>query len=197
MIYNRDKNLRNTKRPESILVVDICESREIGRDYGGDFIKRLKERVENIMVPGFRNYNALFIKDLGDGFLATFEENEDAIRAAIHGFSVIKRFNESKEKLPIPINLHFAVHFGEVYIDKERDRQHNEVSMAFTIRDLTEKDRKKRPGGNVDFLDKNRILISASVYKQIKGISDINCKDLGFFKLKGSDDLHHIYAIIQ
>lgn len=195
MIYVRDKDLRNTTRPESILVVDICDSRKIGRKYGDNFIKHIKERVENIMVFGFKGYNCLAIKDLGDGFMATFEENEEAVRAAIHGFSVIERFNESDEKLRIPIELRFAIHFGEVYINNNGDRQHNEVSMTFTIRDLTEKDRKKKPKVNLNFPDKNRILISAKAYEDIKDIPDIRCKDLGFFKLKGSEELHPIYQI--
>lgn len=196
-IYFDKKIPCDSRNPEAILIADICESTRKMNIYGEEFKKQMKNKISDMAFPILKKYNQLFIKDIGDGFMATFDKAKEAVQSAVETLQAIKNFNQSKKRMRVPINIRFAINFGEVYIDENGDRQHREVTRTFRIEGLEEKDIRQKPEVTWEFPKKDYILISENVVKVFEDEGfNMPIKSLGLFELKDFPDLCNIYQII-
>lgn len=125
-----------------------------------------------IQKPVIEEYNGRFIKELGDGILASFSTMSDAVAAAI---KIQQICNASKE-----FQLRIGIHLGEVIFEND-DVFGDGVNIASRIQSIAE------PGS---------IFISETVYKSISNKREFNTKFFTEQKLKNVKDPVKIYQVI-
>ncbi len=118
------------KRSEAILVFDLCESSLIASK-DDHMAYHLKQRLTQIADPILEEYNRRFFKNTGDGFLATFEDADKALQAAIKVEDHIQYRNQRTSNLPIHYRI--ALHYGDVWAMGGDDVHGNDVNITFRI----------------------------------------------------------------
>jgi class 3 adenylate cyclase/TolB-like protein len=114
-----------------------------------------------------------WLKEMGDGTMASFASITDALRAAIEIRQICKR--------EMGIEIKVGIHFGEV-TNEDNDVFGDGVNMAARIEALA-------AGGG--------ILISESVYKDIKNKPDFRTAFIGEATLKNVPGRHKIYQVLD
>ena len=132
----------------------------------------LLNKNRQIQKPIIEEYNGRFIKELGDGILASFSTMSDAVTAAI---KIQQVCNTSKE-----FQLRIGIHLGEVIFEND-DVFGDGVNIASRIQSIAE------PGS---------IFISETVYKSISNKREFNTKFFTEQKLKNVKDPVKIYQVI-
>jgi len=120
------------QRTEAIVVFDLCESSLIANK-NEHMAYHMKQRLTQIAEPILEEYRLRFFKSTGDGFLATFEDPDKALQAAlkVEGHVQITNQRTSNE----PIHYRIALHHGEVWaISSGGDDVHgNDINITFRI----------------------------------------------------------------
>jgi len=132
---------------------------------------QLLEMNRDIQKPLISECGGIFIKEIGDGLLATFSTAYDAVNCAI---KIQQKLQDNKA-----LKLKIGLHLGEI-VQLNEDVFGDGVNIASRLQDITP------PQG---------IYISQSVYDQIRNVSEINTCYLGEIKFKNSDIRFKIYAI--
>lgn len=114
-----------------------------------------------------------WLKEMGDGTMASFASITDALRAAIEIRKICKQ--------EMGVELKVGIHFGEV-TNEDNDVFGDGVNIASRIEALA-------VGGG--------ILISESVYKDIKNKTDFKTAFLGETTLKNVEGRHKIYQVLD
>ncbi|NNL99853.1 MAG: FHA domain-containing protein [Gammaproteobacteria bacterium] len=117
----------------AILVFDLCESSLIASQ-DDHMAYHLKNRLNQIGDPVLAEYQRKFFKSTGDGFLATFEDSNKALAAAIKLEERIQLRNERTSNAPIHYRI--ALHYGETWAimsGGEEDIHGNDVNITFRI----------------------------------------------------------------
>lgn len=114
-----------------------------------------------------------WLKEMGDGTMASFASITDALRAAIE----IRRICKQE----MGVELKVGIHFGEVTYE-DNDVFGDGVNIAARIEALA-------AGGG--------ILISESVYKDIRNKTDFRTAFLGEVALKNVEGRHKIYQVLD
>ena len=121
-----------------------------------EYLKKNRE----IQKPIIEKYNGRWLKELGDGVMASFQTVSDAVNAAI---KIQEACNVSKE-----FQLRIGIHLGEVVFEND-DVFGDGVNIASRIQSIA------IPGG---------IYISESVYNNVSNKQDIQLVSLGKYSLK-------------
>jgi class 3 adenylate cyclase/TolB-like protein len=134
---------------------------------------RLLEKNRDIQKPLIKMYHGQFLKEMGDGILASFNSVSDAVHCAQQILKISKEEPDLK--------LHIGIHLGEV-IFSEGDVYGDGVNIASRIESTAKE---------------GEIFISEDVWKNIKNKEDLpvefvgkktfkNVKDpVGLYRLKG------------
>lgn len=141
----------------------------MGRDEHKAF--RFLEKNRNIQKPLIEKYNGVFLKEIGDGILASFQSVYDAILCA-------EEIILATAKEP-GLSLRIGIHQGEV-VFLGRDVYGDGVNIASRIQELAVPD---------------SIFISDSVFEEIKNKTDIRVKRLGRIQLKNDSKVREIFAV--
>jgi len=131
-----------------------------------DILQRNKSIQETLIA----NYGGTFLKELGDGTLASFPTASQAVEC---GASIL---NEAKEA---DIPLRIGIHVGEVVM-KGNDVYGDGVNIASRLEQQSPK------GG---------MAISDSVYSNVRNKSDLVFRDAGIVKLKNVASTIRVYKI--
>jgi adenylate cyclase len=142
----------------------------MGKDEKKAFELLVKNR--QIQKPIIEQHNGRWIKELGDGVMASFNTVSDAVSAAVN---IQKICNSSKE-----FQLRIGIHLGEVVFEND-DVFGDGVNIASRIQAIA------NPGG---------IYISETVYKSISNKQEFQSKFLKEVKLKNVKEPVKIYQII-
>jgi adenylate cyclase len=124
-----------------------------------------------LQKPIIENFNGNWIKELGDGVMASFNTVSDAINAAIKIQEACNAVHE--------FQLRIGIHLGEVVFENG-DVFGDGVNIASRIVSLAE------PGG---------IYISGKIYAEIKNQKSIESVFLGMFDLKNVASSVELFAI--
>ena len=119
-----------------------------------------------------QKHKGQLIKELGDGFMATFDNVIDAISCARE-----IQIEAKAREFDIPIRI--GLHYGDINIDNEDIFGHG-VNMASRIQAIAD------PGG---------IYISESIYELIDAREDIETQFMGAVPLKNIKDPVPVYAL--
>ena len=132
---------------------------------------QLLDKNRSIQKPLINQHNGHLIKEIGDGMLASFNSALDAVECATE---IQHALNDDQE-----LNLRLGIHLGDITF-KDGDVFGDGVNIASRIQELA------KPGD---------ILVSESVYKNIKNHPDIDVKFLREEKLKNVEDPVRIYHV--
>ncbi len=124
-----------------------------------------------LQKPVIEKYNGKWIKELGDGVMASFTTATDAVAAAMEIQKACITANDFK--------LRIGLHMGEVVFE-ESDVFGDGVNIASRIETLG-------VGG--------AILLSKSIRDQIKNNTEVEVVSLGSYEFKNVDEAVHIFAI--
>lgn len=124
-----------------------------------------------LQKPIIGQYHGQWIKELGDGVMATFPTASDAVNAAI---KIQEHLNVSKE-----YRLRIGIHLGEVVVD-EADVFGDSVNIASRIESLGK-------GGSV--------LVSKPIRDQIKNNEEFQLISLGTFIFKNVEEPVEVFAL--
>lgn len=141
----------------------------MGNDEQKAFTILTKNR--ELQKPIINQFNGRWIKELGDGVMASFNTVSDAVNAAI---KIQEACNAAKD-----FQLRIGIHLGEVIFEND-DVFGDGVNMASRIQGIT------IPGG---------IFISESVFQNISNKKEIQTISLGKYNLKNIKEQVEIYAI--
>jgi len=192
-----NQRVQSEEVPEGVMVLDICESSRMMDLYGDEMTNKIKNMLEDLMFPIFEACGSKFRKSTGDGFLVTFPEADQAVKASIKILRVMDDYNTKKKG--IPVHLRFAVHFGAVRIRQDGDRHGTNVNIPFRVEGLKAENLIEVEGGmRPDELPKqDRILITEAAYQRLLTHEEYHCRYVGMFELRNITGAHKIYQILM
>jgi len=129
-----------------------------------------RDRYTNALERHHDEFDGTIVQRLGDGSMSMFPSSLDAVLAA----TAIQRELGAHE---VPVRI--GVHVGEVIVDPER-LTGDAVNIAARIESFAV------PGG---------VMLSDSVYDQIKNRTDVGVVSLGRFRLKNVGRPFELYAV--
>lgn len=182
--------------PESVMVLDICESSRMMDLYGDEATNKIKDLLETMMFPVFKACGSKFHKSTGDGFLVTFPETDQTVKAAIKILQLMSDYNTNKKG--IPVHLRFAVHFGAVRIRQDNDRHGTNVNIPFRVEGLKAENLIEVEGGirPKEFPTQDRILITEAAHQRLLTYEEYRCRYVGLFELRNITGVHKIYQVL-
>ena len=186
--------INSLMREQAIMVLDLCESTKIS-EHDETMAFHLKTRLEGISKFALYSSKPLFVKNTGDGFIATFSYATEALRASRLILNNIKVRNR-KTKNPA-IHVRISLHKGVVYMtdSADQDIHGKDVNVTFRIESLQ---KESFPKIISNFPARDRILCSSSFYETLSndrnndGLTTHYC---GQAFLKGLESQFDIYWI--
>lgn len=133
-------------------------------------IRRINREIHQQRIEA---HGGNWLKEMGDGTLASFSSITEALQAAIEIRQIAKQ--------QMGVDLKVGIHFGEV-TSEDNDVFGDGVNIASRIEALA-------AGGG--------ILISESVYKDIRNKTDFRTAFLGEVTLKNVEGRHKIYQVLD
>jgi len=131
----------------------------------------LLSKNREIQKPIIEKYNGRWIKEMGDGVMASFNTASDAVNAAME---IQRACNAAKN-----FQLKIGIHLGEVIFEND-DVYGDGVNIASRIETLG-------VGSS--------ILFSKSIRDQIKNNAELKISSLGSFEFKNVDEPIEVFAI--
>ncbi len=160
----------STRQLAAIMFTDIVGYTALmGNDQQKAFTILNKNR--ELQKPIIEKYNGRWIKELGDGVMASFNTVSDAVNAAI---KIQERCNTAKD-----FELRIGIHLGEVLFENN-DVFGDGVNIASRIQSAA------KPGS---------IFISGKVNDEIKNRKEIQTIPVGRYSLKNVKDRVEIFAV--
>ena len=141
----------------------------MGKDEQKAFAFLTKNR--EIQKPIIEQYNGRWIKELGDGVMASFNTASDAVNAAI---KIQQACNATKD-----FQLKIGIHLGEVVFEND-DVYGDGVNIASRIETLG-------VGSSV--------LFSKTIRDQVKNNAEFQISSLGSFEFKNVEEPIEVYAL--
>lgn len=133
-------------------------------------VRRINREIHRQRIEA---HGGTWLKEMGDGTLASFSSITEALRAAIEIRQIARK--------EMDVELKVGIHFGEV-TSEDDDVFGDGVNIASRIEALA-------AGGG--------ILISESVYKDIRNKPDFRTAFLGEVTLKNVEGRHKIYQVLD
>ena len=98
-----------------VLFTDLVGSTELRSRLGEDAAEALREQHDALVTGAVEAIRGTVVKNLGDGFMATFMGAADAVGAAVAIQQAIERRNRSSST---PLGVRIGISAGDVVIDK-------------------------------------------------------------------------------
>jgi len=154
----------------TVLFTDIVDSTKRAAELGDRQWRGLLERHDGVVREQLQRFRGREVKNLGDGFLATFDGPARAIRCA----AAI-----SQSVQPLGIDVRSGLHTGEIELKRD-DIAGIAVHVAARVADMA------GPGES---------LVSSTVRDLVAG-SGLSFEDRGFHALRGLPEQMHLYTVI-
>jgi tetratricopeptide (TPR) repeat protein len=157
------------RRLAAIMFTDIVGySALMGTDENMAF--QLLRKNRDIHRPVIEKYNGEWLKEIGDGILASFDSASDAVRCSCEILYWAK--NEG-------IPLRIGIHEGEVVFE-DGDVLGDGVNLASRLQESA---------------DEGTVVISGSVYREIKNKKDIQTEFIGEKSFRNIEDPEKVYTV--
>jgi class 3 adenylate cyclase len=188
LLLSLPEAIDNKRMLESILVLDQCESSTLAGAEGDETAFHLKKRMFQLCGSVFKDHKPNYMKNTGDGFLATFSEAGVCYNAARAIIKLIQYRNKATHNLLIHVRI--GIHSGETYYMDvgNMDRHGNDVNIAFRIEGV--KADAFLGGAKVPLPEKDRIIVSKPFLDELK-------KDRESLTLLGHADLKGIKESVE
>jgi TolB-like protein/Tfp pilus assembly protein PilF len=157
------------RRLAAIMFTDIVGYTSLmGKDEREAF--KMLRMNRDIQKPLIKKYNGKWLKEMGDGILASFQSASDAVKCAI---------DIQKQCLKETIKLRIGIHTGEVVFEGG-DVLGDGVNVASRLEELA---------------NEGDINISGAVYKDVKNKSGITTEYVGERNLKNVEEPVKVYKV--
>jgi TolB-like protein len=157
------------RRLAGIMFTDIVGYSSLLKEDEKKAFETLKknQRIHRRLI---KKFNGRWLKEMGEGILASFNSNIDAVMCAVS-------IKKAAEELDIPIRT--GIHLGDVIFEK-KDVLGDGVNIASRIQNA---------------INTSGIVISEKVYSDIKNKEGLEIESLGTQKLKGVESPVDIYSV--
>jgi class 3 adenylate cyclase len=180
--------MNGAKHRESILVLDQCGSTSMAGREGDEIAFHSKKRMFQLCDAALKKCVPDYVKNTGDGLLATFKDPRVCLRAALTIAGNIGQRN-SGTRHPL-IHVRIGLHCGETFLmDKvTQDRHGVSVNTAFRIEGVAPE--AFAPGAQIP--DQDRIIASGE-FVEASGAGPGDFAPLGPANLRGIDAPVELY----
>jgi class 3 adenylate cyclase/CHAT domain-containing protein len=162
-----------------ILFTDIC-GYTMHIDMHGDVSGlALIQRHNQIILPIIEKHAGLAIKTIGDAVMVSFSNSLNAVKAGVAIQNALHEYNRTAEA-NAQIHVKIGINIGQALVDKA-DIHGDVVNVASRIQAQAGPD---------------QILISNTVYEQVRGIEDILCRFHGTARVKGKAEPLELYRVV-
>ena len=163
----------------TIMLSDVVGSTAYFEQRGDVSGRAMLQRYTRFMVPIIEKHGGKMIKTVGDAILAYFPDPVNGCRCGIEMQSALREDNATQLEED-RISIRIALHFGKVVIEKE-DVFGDIVNVAAQVEQRAQA---------------NEILLSHTVYDQIKDISEFFVVFVGKESLKGKSEQIELYRLL-
>ena len=154
-------------RLAAILAADVVGYSRLMAEDEADTLLRLKRHLSELIEPTIAAHHGRLFKMTGDGLLVQFASAIDALRCAV-AWQIAMMDRDSDLSTDRRVQFRIGINLGDVIID-DADVLGDGVNVAARLEALAE------PGG---------IMVSASLYEQVRGKLDTGFLDRGEQQLK-------------
>ena len=171
--------LERFRRSIAVMFTDIQGSTSYFEKYGDIaglvMVNNCNEKLREVV----ERHAGHVIKTIGDAIMATFEDCQGAVRAAVEMPKALEQFNQVKlqhERISIRIGLNYGSG-----IVKSHDVFGDVVNVASRVESAA------RPG---------QIVISGSVHRRIVDLTAFDVRYLGRYELKGKGGEYELFEVL-
>jgi len=175
-----DRILREKFKKElAILFTDICGYTAYTDKRGDVSGRAMLQKHNDIVLPLIEGHEGVVIKTIGDAVMASFQNALAAVEVAV---AVQKKLDEENRKVHPSerIKVKIGINYGKALVDGT-DLYGDVVNVASRIQSQA---------------GPEQILISTTVYNQIRESEDILCRYRGAVQVKGKAESLEIYRVI-
>ncbi|HVF10572.1 MAG TPA: adenylate/guanylate cyclase domain-containing protein, partial [Abditibacteriaceae bacterium] len=147
------------------------------RDDNNLFVQEIRKFVEKHVLDN----NGVFVKAMGDGFLATFESPTDAVNCGTKLQKQIEQRNANVLDESHLIRFRIGISTGEVSVDDNNDVYGDAVNIAARIQ---------------SFAEPNEVFISDSTYLSMNK-TEVKTVDLGPQRFKNVLEEVRVYRVLK
>ncbi|WP_377192445.1 adenylate/guanylate cyclase domain-containing protein [Ruegeria meonggei] len=168
------------RRLAAILAADVVGYSRLIRDDETGVLATVKAHRERFFEPVLTARNGRIVKLMGDGLLIEFASAVEAVRCA-----VTMQHYVVADNVDVPqddrVRYRIGLNVGDIVVD-QGDIHGDGVNVAARIESLAE------PDG---------ILMSASVFEQVKAKLDLTFKDTGMHRVKNIAEPVHVFSLVM
>ncbi len=171
---------KNYSKTVTVMFTDIKGSTSFFETYGDIEGRSMVQKHNDMLFPCVEKNGGRVIKTIGDAIMAAFEGPEQAVRSAILMQERLFEFNKSATNKKDQIHVRIGINTGEGIVE-DKDIFGDVVNVAARVESLTEPD---------------EILISTSVYDEVRSSDDILCRYAKSTKVKGKEEAIDVYRVV-
>jgi len=166
------------RRVLAVLCADVADYSRMMDTAEEDTHRHLMRLWSTVIEPLVASNNGRIVKNTGDGFLASFDSGQDAVRCALSLQETLAQA-QAPEAAEARILFRIGATIDSVIVE-EHDIFGNAVNTAARLQQVA------APGG---------IVISRALLSQVQGVIDLVADDLGHLRLKNLHSPTHAFAI--
>ncbi|MBW2703773.1 MAG: protein kinase [Deltaproteobacteria bacterium] len=170
--------LRATVEFTTILFSDIVGSTTFFEKHGDLAGRQRIERHNELLFPVIRLHSGTIVKTIGDGIMASFDDEDQAVEAAIGMQKALDAYNRACQEEDAKISIRIGINSGEG-IAEYGDVYGDSVNVASRVSSKAKGD---------------QILISETTYKLLTRNRDI-VQAMAQVELKGKDGVFLLYQV--
>jgi len=167
------------KKKVVILFTDICGYTKYTETQGDISARALVEKHNQIVLPLIEKHKGMVIKTIGDAVMASFSSPLDIVKASITIQKSLDNYNQTAETIS-QIHIKIGCNIGHALVEGGDVFFGDMVNVASRIQSQAGPD---------------QILISDSLYEQVRGIEDILCRFHGTVQVKGKAEALDLYRV--
>jgi len=174
-----------------VLFADIRNFSGISENLESDNVFLLMNDFIKQIIPAITENGGIVDKFIGDAFLAIFPLSANsAVQSAVNIMQRLDIFNESiRDKEYYPLQIGIGIHKGNCTIGVIGNDTIHQVAILGDAVNLSSRIE------SATKTYKAPILISDSVYSEIKNTADFNCREIDTVRVKGKDHAVVLYEI--
>lgn len=173
---------------EAIVFIDICKSTNTIDNFGElHYFQKVLVALDKPLTELKKQYNCMYEKSTGDGYMLTFNDCTNAANLAICTLQSMERHNAETDDPAQKIDLRIGMDCGQVIVkETDGDRIGDAANIAKRIEGLmTDSFVELAEGAKKSFPEKNRFFASAKTLTMLGDNHAIKSSEVGWAELKG------------
>jgi class 3 adenylate cyclase/CHAT domain-containing protein/Tfp pilus assembly protein PilF len=166
-------------RDVTLMFTDIVGSTSFFERRGDIEGRSMIQEHNDLLFPVVQRHRGTVLRTIGDAIMATFPTPEDGVRSAIEMQRTLCERNKSQNKEDL-IRVRIGVNYGKGIL-QDGDVYGDMVNVAARVESLAAGD---------------QILVSRSVYDQVRRTEDILCRYFSSTEVKGKAEPIEIYRVV-